>query len=70
MAPLYPYLIAFTGMAWEELGRRCEYERIKHDTLVRLLELFAINLTILPIPGFIVWLYVRVNMEPIISGYW
>ena len=70
MAPLYPCLIAFTGMALEGLGRRCIYERHKHDTLVRLLELFTINLTMLPVPGFIVRLYVQVNMEPIIPGYW
>ncbi len=51
MAPLYPYLIAFTGMALAGLGRHCIYERNKHDTLVRLLELFTIILTMLPVPA-------------------
>ena len=51
-------------------GRRCSYKWNKHDTLVYLLELFTINLTMLPVSGFIVLLYMQVNMEPIIPGYW
>lgn len=51
MAPLYPYLVAFLSMAWHGLGRRCIFERNKHDTLKRLLELLTINQSLRPVPG-------------------
>ena len=68
MAPLYPYLVAFSGMAWHGLGRRCIFERNKYDTLVRLLELIIINPTLRPVPGFTMRLYVQTNMELIVSS--
>ena len=68
MAPLYPYLVAFPGMAWHGLGRRCIYERNKHDTLVRLLELFTINLTLRSVPGFTMRLCVQTDMKPFVSS--